>query len=455
MALSPVYVQESKVILINQSVELIPYMQNNPTPIVFQGITNSMFDYIMMTNFYLWNYYLGLEVVNLETILSYPLPFDITPIQNRINGLNAFLSLINKNWLQILTTMDTNQWYAGKSSFTLMPDMILELVSFDSEILSGATLVDSANAEYTARTNAYDYAITNINVPATTTDACSRMASVSKTYIDILADLDIPSGGQMTQQLIWNQIVAVPGYMQLGDILDADFTQPFIQEIFSLKALSLKILVANSYLYAAGTQQASAPSPRVQLRDSESLMAFAARTTGNYENWLTIAQINNLVPPYVSTIINPVPSTAQPGQYLYLPPGPNLIPTNYVQNILGTDIYLGPFNQNIPSWYGDFNISTGVTNYQIAVNRRVITPVGTYIYDQTYGSRIPIEIGAAVNSDTGRLQAYAKSAILGDPRTKAVASLTVNGNAYLGLYEIFADIAPIGFENATINFSNQ
>ena len=51
------------------------------------------------------------------------------------------------------------------------------------------------------------------------------------------------------------------------------------------------------------------------------------------------------------------------------------------------------------------------------------------MYDKTYGSRIPPEVGSIQSADTaGHIASYASSAILADPRSDRIASASVVRN---------------------------
>ncbi len=179
------------------------------------------------------------------------------------------------------------------------------------------------------------------------------------------------------------------------------------------------------------------------LRNTESLMDFAARTTGNFENWTNIVALNGIAPPYPG-MTNP--ALALQGKPLFTagtPTGANTQAT-YAANVLGTDYDWGGINTPQPAWLGDIALITGYLNFARSIGRRVQTPLASLVYHPTYGCSIPAEIGAIQSADeAGRLTEYGKSAILGDPRTGAILSAnTVLAPGFQANFQ--ASITPVG-----------
>ena len=184
------------------------------------------------------------------------------------------------------------------------------------------------------------------------------------------------------------------------------------------------------------------------LMSGDTLLDFAARNTGNFEDWQTVAQINNLTPPY------PGPTNlADAGHQLIVPQtGAAVIPgaplPTYSANVLGIDVDFGPINGTMPTWTGDYNLIAGFPNFARAIGRRLQTPLGSLIYHSTFGCRIPAEIGAIQGiTEAARLAAFGTSALLADPRTGEVrsASASVSGQS-VGTFT--GVVLPIG-PNAT------
>jgi hypothetical protein len=205
-------------------------------------------------------------------------------------------------------------------------------------------------------------------------------------------------------------------------------------------------------------------SPQLSLATvrmgDRTLMTFAARALNDYTKWNAVAQLNALSPPYVSA--TRTVSTATPGQQLFLPPTTtsNQVPTraggsvvSYINNYLGIDRYLGPINQPMLNWDGDYNYITGYPNLALSLGRRLQTTLGELIYHNLFGSRLPPEIGAIADSNLAELLAqYTTSALLSDPRVNQVVSCTVQ---LLGNYSavVNAVVQPngLGQESVTVN----
>jgi len=448
MAINPIFAKLSKNLLTEGILTSLNYQNSNTSPEIYQGIANTMIDYLYISNIYIWQNYLSEESTKLQQILAFNLTFPTASLVARINGLNDFLQAINYNWFNILQNVNFSLLYSGSSALYQTPDIIQIFTGFNSEIPQGTDLATSSQDQVDAWYNAWQYGLTNTNVPQDVTDACSRQYSVSQSLNYFAQQTVVASPNEMDLQTIWNQVVAVHSYLQTGDILAQDWSNAFLQNIITYKYTATLFAILNAGVYESAIQAPTTQTPRDQLRSNENLMQFAARTTGNYENWNIIAQINNLSPPYISTMQFPVPNTAKPGEYLYLPPGPTIIPTSYEGDILGTDIYIGPFNQEMPQWGGDFQTVSGVQNYLYAITRRMLTAVGNYYYDPLYGSRLPAEIGNANTGNAGRMAAYAAGAINQDSRTQTVDNVAVIYTPGVGSYSITADVTPIGTQQS-------
>lgn len=223
--------------------------------------------------------------------------------------------------------------------------------------------------------------------------------------------------------LAWNQAVALPAILAVATSLNsAPFT--FLSQESGTIRYALAFQSAQIALFLLSLRRPAASPPALAtLRQNDSLMDLAARSTGSFENWAAIAALNGLQPPY------PGPGNqALVGRQLLLPPQ-NGTPAagaplpNYAVDVLGVDLDFGPINGTMPTWTGDYQLISGYSNYARALGRRLQTSLGTLIYHTNYGSRIPPEVGAVQSSDeAARLQQFGRSAILADPRTGAILS---------------------------------
>ena len=184
-------------------------------------------------------------------------------------------------------------------------------------------------------------------------------------------------------------------------------------------------------------------------------MDLAARQTGDFSEWSTIAAINRLQPPFPGPTN---PALALSGTPLFMPGSapplnPNATLPTYAANVLGIDYDFGPINGVQPSWLGDISLISGLTNYRRALGRRLQTTLGTLLYHRNYGSRIPPEVGAIQSTDeAARLAQYGKSALAADPRTANV--LTAIATVQPGFLASFSGaVSPIGFGTTSVQIN--
>lgn len=165
---------------------------------------------------------------------------------------------------------------------------------------------------------------------------------------------------------------------------------------------------------------------RVQQNDN--LMDVAARALGDFEQWQNIAATNNLRPPYTAAAKDA--GVAPYGSDLVMPTtgaqvSPVGQPPSYLTNFLGVDLYLGPINQIMLPWRGDFQSIAGYSNLAQALGRRLQTALKSLLYHTDYGSLLPSEAGTVQSQiEAGRIAAFGKSALLADPRVASVISAT-------------------------------
>jgi phage baseplate assembly protein W len=260
-----------------------------------------------------------------------------------------------------------------------------------------------------------------------------------------------PIAGALQPQ--WNQIATLPAMTIVGAILSsapylfANQQQAVIRNTMLTFASQIEVLLLT--LRQPNFTQVNLTT----LRVNETLLDVAARTTGNFEDWVQIANLNGLAPPYVGP--NNAPGIAGWGSQLVLPtPGAQNAaigtPPSYPNNFLGIDIYIGPINGVMPAWQGDFENIAGYANLSWALGRRIQTTQGTLMYHPNYGSRIPPQVGALQTNETaGHIAAYGKSALLSDPRVAQVPIATGQLQAN-GKIAFYASVQPSGFQNVGV-----
>jgi hypothetical protein len=247
---------------------------------------------------------------------------------------------------------------------------------------------------------------------------------------------------------MWNQLSALPALLIDAAILsNAPFSLANQQAAVIRNAIITamqQIAVFLLILRKPTTQQINVAT----VQSGDNLMDVAARSLGDFEQWSAIAEVNGLIPPYVSSV--PGSGVTSPGQKLLMPTGgvavsPVGTAPNYLINFLGVDFYVGPINQPMPPWTGDFQTIAGYQNFAWALGRRLQTPLGALIYHGDYGSRIPGEVGnVQTNNEAQRVAAFGKSALLADPRTASVPSATATFGPNQSV-QFQGDVIPQGF----------
>lgn len=285
-------------------------------------------------------------------------------------------------------------------------------------------------------------------------DICTQQSLIAAEVAQSIADFQsgtvAPTVGVTNA---WSQIVALPALQMTGSFIAyAPFTVAAQQSAVIRYALLTYAQQISTFL-AALTLPSTAQIATTVVRDGDTLMDIAARELGNFELWTQIAALNNLQPPWITPTTTA--TTAGIGTKLILPsPGTALPATgsniSYNQNLMGTDIFFGPINGDMPAWSGDLETITGFNNLRISLGRRLQTILGTLIYHSDYGSRIPAEIGQIQNDQTiGQVLAFGKSAIMSDRRVQSIPSAQVIREVG-GTLRFIANVQPIGNQNSAI-----
>jgi phage baseplate assembly protein W len=370
----------------------------------------------------------GQGYANISLVLAFPLAItarQLALVTARIQALQAFA-------LQVPLLLPTPGVPStllpnGKPSIA-DPGFLEYLMAFTAEALPSGTT--AANLPATAQEEADAWvALANVAAPqvsGATLNEINYMASVAQTVATAILHVTISSAADLLTT--WNTLVSIPAIMSYSDAGANDPTSAAAQQISVIRLLLGENLAAFNLLDVVLRQQ---PPQQVQLatvRQNDSLMAMAARELGNFELWYSIAQINNLVPPFIASVR--MQGVAIPGDQLYMPTGPvpsgtPQTPPQYEQAFLGVDIYYGPINQDMLPWTGDLQTIAGYNNLAFSLGRRLQTPLGSLIYHLNFGSRIPAAIGGVTTSGfVGTLKAYATSAVLTDARVAQVVSVT-------------------------------
>ena len=276
-------------------------------------------------------------------------------------------------------------------------------------------------------------------------EAFNRQAAVAQSLSTIVGNIE-PFSQSVGLLQLWNQIATYPSLVAIGALQSTNPNNALLQSLNTLKYVINTTLIQMDTLIASFNEQNLGTVHVITVRQNDSLPNIADRHLGNFEQWQQIAQLNGINPPY----------QVYPGQQLFLPPATNnnqQTPPNYLINYLGTDLYYGPLNSNMLPWTGDFFTISGYENLAFALERRILTTLGTLIYHPNYGSRVPPEVGNIQEPQTAtHIGAYANSAILTDPRVNNIPYWTVSMQPN-NLISYQATIQPNGFNTASTNLN--
>lgn len=264
----------------------------------------------------------------------------------------------------------------------------------------------------------------------------------------VQSGLVVNGGINPSGNFLYNQTYALPVCFSVANI----YTNSFYDASEQQAAVMQNALRAIGRNISELLLVADSPSQQTQVyttyvRGNESLQDIANRTLQNFEQWPSIGNLNGVS---AGTFLTP-------GQELVLPPTslPSGVSYSYNVNVLGRDINLGPTSGTMPMWTGDFSTISGPDNLLYALGRRLLTTLGTYIYDRNFGSRIPPEVGAVQSVGTMQhIAAFGVSSLQSDPRVQQVFNAGVSGTTSgYGLVSFQATVQPIGPQSAPVQLN--
>jgi hypothetical protein len=375
-------------------------------------------------------------------------PTDQAFVTNRVNSFNSLV--LNVYPLSTWLTYDITKLSYGEAAIPYY-DLLGYFASFNAEIIPSALTLDNFDTQALACANAWNNVLIYLNSNGTTFqvsayNSVDRMTQSCYDLANVIDNLVFANG--VNVNTAWNTLVALPTLLRVAAILNNDPSNQTAQTTNAVKFLIIYMLYQINAVLAVLSEANNVTLPQTsQLRSGETLMDFAARTTGDFSNWQNIAQLNNLLPPYISNTTGP--NVATPGQYLYITgtssTGETL--TNYLRSYLGTDIDLGKLFSTLTNWNGDFATSSGFTNFTNALARRVLTELGTLIYHSDYGSQLIEQVGNIRSANSATLLAgYLRTALMSDPRTQSVGTISAvpysDDQIVLG-----TNVTPVGTSN--------
>ncbi len=282
-------------------------------------------------------------------------------------------------------------------------------------------------------------------------DAVMQMYQASLIAYQLLLNANVVNQNDITTA--WNNLIAVPSILGMASLTGNNPASLQSQNINTAKYILGETLQELNTALVSLRQQVTGNIQLATVRQNDNLMDIAARTLGDFEQWTNIASTNNLQPPYITSSATSI--TTAPGQQLFLPTTGTVqtqgtVPS-YTLNYLGVDIYYGPINQDLTEWAGDFQLISGYNNLAFSLGRRLQTTLGSLLYHRDFGSRIPPEVGAITDSNTlSYITAYAKSALLSDPRVNQVINASTVAYQNYAI-NVQATVLPNGAGTQTAN----
>lgn len=349
---------------------------------------------------------------------------DAAYIQNRLNGMLAFTG----NQMRFQPTLTPPSTAANANTLSIPASGYVEyIMAFDGEVAptSYTNIISSA----TAAANAWSVLANALLASGQQYSGAAYQAVLSMQQSSLVVAQNLNSANislfQNTQQN-WNSLVAVPTYLALASLIGNNPANAQSQNLNAARYVLGTTLQSLNEALVVLRQQISGNIQLTTVRQNENLMDISARTLGNFEQWVDIAVVNNLQPPYIANTY--APNVAIPGQQIFLPTPGNVQTQGstpiYTINYLGVDLYYGPMNEDMIPWTGDLNTISGYNNLSFSLGRRLQTTYGDLIYHTDFGSRIPPEIGKiATGNELSLITAFTTSCLLSDPRVNKVTNV--------------------------------
>lgn len=404
--------------------------------LVQQSLTNGS-DTIGTSNFILS---INSQISDLQTVLGLPVNFGATSavIQNRLTALQSLFSGL-QNILPEAPFSPATTYLNNSTPSVPFSDYLGYYSAFSGELNSsyGVSGILSNVASWASAANilAGFYGSNPTKLLDTVQIISSACTEVSNVIYNFASGL---TSSALSLQYLYNQSYSLPATfiaanansLALGLISNQ-------QSIIARNALLSFSSAFQQAIMASEGPTIQAPIQTTTVLGNETLQDVAARTLGNFELWEQIAAINNIIPG----------TNVTAGTQLFLPPisAPNQTAVSYAVNVLGRDLNIGPTNETMPPWSGDFQTILGTNNLIFALGRRLQTTLGDLVFHQNYGSRIPPEVGSVQTVQTaGQIAAFGKSCLLSDPRVSSVSNVTVSSGQSLQEILFQATVIPIG-----------
>lgn len=369
---------------------------------------------------------LAQDVAGLRLIAALPIPYttdQANAINNRITGMIVLGEALLAPIPTVLPTAVAGLNAGGPG--IPAPDYLTTFLGWNAEtapveLVSSRGLLGVASA-YAGNWSAIVTGAAGFYgaFPQPALDSAVRVAQGALLTNQILSQLFASGGPVLTDyaslQQLWNITMALPATLASANLLRPDVSLDSSQQNMATRAFLITMaeqvaafsLICRGWASTATTTGAAS----VLSVQNQGLMDIAAQNLSSFEAWGQLR--GGLNPPWGAGAV-------PPGTLIPLVSGSTALTQ---AQILGTDISIGAQNSPLPAWTGDLPIVVGIPNYRAALARRLSTSLGSLVYHQNYGSRIPPELGQVLTTGAQALiTAFGRSALLGDPRTQSVIS---------------------------------
>jgi len=186
----------------------------------------------------------------------------------------------------------------------------------------------------------------------------------------------------------------------------------------------------------------------VETYRGDTLQSIALREMGNAGRWAEIADLNNLLPPFITDDEAAASDRViLTGSNLAVPGYPTTLTIDETE-VHGVDLALDK-RGDIQSEHGDFAVISGVQNLSGALARRVIIEKRSRWFNPEYGCWVRELLGEKAGPGRLGLAAfYVKSSLLEDDRVESVLSCHAydQGDAL----RVEAVIQPVSMQQITV-----
>lgn len=123
-------------------------------------------------------------------------------------------------------------------------------------------------------------------------------------------------------------------------------------------------------------------------------------------------------------------------------------------NVLGTDLQLDSTGDLNVSPSGDLALVSGIADVWQATVLRLLTTLGTYLFESGYGTTLRHGIGSPMTAQLQtQIQNQINTTVLSDPRVQQITALTVAQRSDLSGYDVSLSFLVTSGQIASGSFS--